>query len=70
MANGGRDDNGSQFFFTLGPTQELQNKHIIFGRVGGKTIYNMIKLEEGDVDQVRSRIRKLSYRGFGSGHWK
>ena len=33
MANSGRDDNQSQFFFTLGPTQELQNKHTIFAKV-------------------------------------
>jgi len=47
MANSQRDDNGSQFFFTLGQTPELQNKHTIFGKVAGNTIYNMIKLEEG-----------------------
>lgn len=50
MANGGKDDNGSQFFFTLGPAQELQNKHTIFGKVAGDTIYNMLKLADGDVD--------------------
>jgi peptidyl-prolyl cis-trans isomerase SDCCAG10 len=33
MANAGANDNGSQFFFTLGQTQELQNKHTIFGKV-------------------------------------
>ena len=53
MANSGRDDNGSQFFFTLGATPELQSKHTIFGKVAGDTIYNMIKLEEGEVDEVR-----------------
>lgn len=49
-ANAGRDDNASQFFFTLGEAPELQNQHTIFGKVTGDTIYNMIKLEEGLVD--------------------
>jgi len=50
MANAGKDDNGSQFFFTLGPTKELQNKHTIFGKVVGDTIYNMIRLAEGHLE--------------------
>lgn len=50
MANAGKDDNGSQFFFTLGDTPELQNKHTIFGKVVGDTMYNMLKLEEGVID--------------------
>ncbi|CAH1397972.1 unnamed protein product [Nezara viridula] len=50
MANAGKNDNGSQFFFTLGDTPELQKKHTIFGKVAGKTIYNMIKLEDGEID--------------------
>lgn len=46
-ANAGKDDNGSQFFFTLAATPELQNKHTIFGKVTGETIYNVLKLSEG-----------------------
>ena len=35
MANTGKkDDNGSQFFFTLAATPELQEKNTMFGRVG------------------------------------
>ncbi|XP_054290025.1 spliceosome-associated protein CWC27 homolog [Macrosteles quadrilineatus] len=51
MANAGKDDNGSQFFFTLAPTPDLQNKHTIFAKVTGETVYNMIKLEDTMVDQ-------------------
>ncbi|XP_014478805.1 PREDICTED: peptidyl-prolyl cis-trans isomerase CWC27 homolog [Dinoponera quadriceps] len=51
MANAGKDDNGSQFFFTLGSTPDLQNNHTIFGKVTGETIYNMLKLEDALVDE-------------------
>ena len=46
MANGGKDDNGSQFFITLGPTNDLNKKHTIFGKVTGDTIYNLVKLAD------------------------
>ena len=51
MANAGKNDNGSQFFFTLDATPELQDKHTLFGKVTGNTIYNMIKLGEMTVDR-------------------
>lgn len=51
MANAGKNDNGSQFFFTLDATPELQDKHTLFGKVAGNTVYNMIKLGDMTVDR-------------------
>ena len=34
MASGGKNDNTSQFFFTLGASPHLNGKHTIFGKVG------------------------------------
>ena len=51
MANSGRrNDNGSQFFLTLGLTPELQGKNTMFGRIEGETIYNLMKM--GDAELV------------------
>jgi peptidyl-prolyl cis-trans isomerase SDCCAG10 len=50
MANTGKhDDNGSQFFFTLGNTPELQGKNTLFGRIAGDTIYNLMKMAEAEI---------------------
>jgi len=57
MANEGRDSNGSQFFFTLAATPELQGKHTMFGRVEGDTIYNLMKM--ADVEIVEGTERPL-----------
>ncbi|MCJ1276209.1 Peptidyl-prolyl isomerase cwc27 [Puttea exsequens] len=50
MANAGKNDNGSQFFLTLGETRELQDKHSMFGRVVGDTIYNLMKMGEAELE--------------------
>ncbi|XP_061475107.1 spliceosome-associated protein CWC27 homolog isoform X2 [Rhineura floridana] len=50
MANAGLHDNGSQFFFTMGRADELNNKHTIFGKTTGDTIYNMLRLSEVETD--------------------
>lgn len=40
----------ASFFFTLGRADELNNKHTIFGKVTGDTVYNMLRLTEVDID--------------------
>jgi len=50
MANPGKDQNQSQFFITLDRTQELDRKHTIFGKVTGDTIFNVLKMNESEVD--------------------
>ncbi|KAF2858188.1 cyclophilin-like protein [Piedraia hortae CBS 480.64] len=45
--------NGSQFFFTLAPTPELQGKCTLFGRVEGDTVFNLVHMGEAEVDGER-----------------
>ncbi|KAG6002422.1 Peptidyl-prolyl isomerase cwc27 [Claviceps lovelessii] len=56
MANESRENtNGSQFFFTLDKTEELNGKNTLFGRVAGDTIYNLAKIGESEVDASSER---------------
>jgi peptidyl-prolyl cis-trans isomerase SDCCAG10 len=56
MANDGTvDSNGSQFFFTLGVTEELTGKNTMFGRIAGDTIYNLAKMGEAEIEEGSER---------------
>jgi peptidyl-prolyl cis-trans isomerase SDCCAG10 len=60
MANSGtKNDNGSQFFLTLGKTEELTNKNTMFGRIVGDTIYNLMKMAEGELVEGEGSERPL-----------
>src|SRR5690606_6773278 len=52
-ANSGKDDNGSQFFFTLAEAKELNGKNTLFGKVVGDTVYNLVKMGEREVEGER-----------------
>ena len=56
MVNQGPNTNASQFFFTLGSTPELDKKNTLFGKFVGNTLFNMLKLGEGEI------IGKISVR--------
>ena len=60
MANTGRkNDNGSQFFLTLGATPELEGKNTMFGRVVGETIYNLMAMGDAELAGGEGNERPL-----------
>ena len=56
MANGGKNDNGSQFFITLGRANELNNKNTLFGKVR-VCLINMGVVSEGKREQLILSIK-------------
>ncbi|KAK9468341.1 cyclophilin-like domain-containing protein [Lipomyces arxii] len=61
MANSGPNTNGSQFFITLAPTDWLDGKHTIFGRVsdGLKVLQRMAYVQTGPADRPVEEIKIL-----------
>nr|WJH19545.1 CWC27 [Euglena gracilis] len=54
---GSKEDNGSQFFITLGPCSWLNKQHTVFGRVEGNGIFNVIPM--GDLETEEGSQRPL-----------
>ncbi|KAM9991693.1 hypothetical protein ACTFIZ_005095 [Dictyostelium cf. discoideum] len=50
MASSSPDQNKSQFFFTLAKTENLTKKHTVFGRIAGDTLFNLLKVNDLEVD--------------------
>ena len=56
MANANKpNSNGSQFFITLDKCEELERKHTIFGKVADATIFNVIRIGEGELEEGTER---------------
>ncbi|KAI6655589.1 Peptidyl-prolyl cis-trans isomerase CWC27-like [Oopsacas minuta] len=49
-AGANRNDNTSQFFFTLGAHEHLNKQHTIFGQVTGDTKYNLLRFNDVTTD--------------------
>ena len=63
LANHGKDTNGSQFFITHRPTEHLDGKHVVFGRVTeGMNVVDAIRRGDALVAAEIVRKRPHAYR--------
>ncbi|WWC68187.1 uncharacterized protein I206_102110 [Kwoniella pini CBS 10737] len=65
MANNSkRHTNTSQFFFTLDKAEELTNKHTLFGKIVGSTIYNVLNIGQLDIDAEERPVVPPKIKGI------
>jgi len=59
MANAGANTNASQFFITLAPTQHLDGRHSIFGRIcaGMRVVQRMGRVETDASDRPKQPVK-------------
>ncbi len=63
LANHGKDTNGSQFYITHRPTEHLDGKHVVFGRVTeGMAVVDAIRKDDTLVSAEILRKRPHAYR--------
>jgi peptidyl-prolyl cis-trans isomerase SDCCAG10 len=65
MANENKpNSNHSQFFFTFDSCEWIDNKNTIFGRITGNTIFNLMRMNDAEVDDNDRPVDPLTIRSI------